>query len=78
MSEFLKNKRIERGLSQIDVGRQLKFSSSQFISNWERGLSSPPIKVLKKLVKLYKMDAAEVIELILDHERKELKKTLNA
>lgn len=64
-SQYLKQSRIAAGLSQRDVSEKLGYTTSQFISNWERGLSTPPIKVAKKLATLYKLSLDEFSELLL-------------
>lgn len=56
LAEFLKTSREKAGLTQSDVAEALEYKSPQFISNWERGLAQPPIKSLKILAKLYKID----------------------
>ena len=65
ISSFLKTKRVDAGLTQLDVARKLGYGSSQFISNWERGLANPPAFVLKDLAKLYKIDSKELLEMLL-------------
>ncbi|MGZ3744908.1 MAG: helix-turn-helix domain-containing protein [Pseudobdellovibrionaceae bacterium] len=55
LAEFLRKKRIESGFSQLNVAKKLGYTSPQFISNWERGLSSPPIPTLRKLTELYQI-----------------------
>lgn len=60
LSEYLKNKRVQAKHTQMDVAQALGYTSAQFISNWERGLSAPPIPTLKKLCKMYKMNSDEV------------------
>lgn len=65
LGQFLKKKRIEAGLSQKEVADKLKYSSSQFISNFERGLCAPPVKAMRVLILLYKMDSAEFTEYVL-------------
>lgn len=50
---FLKRLRMESRLCQVDVAKALVLQTSQFISNWERGLSCPPPKAVKKLAELY-------------------------
>jgi len=55
LAEFLKEKRVYSGLSQMDVAKKLGYTSAQFVSNWERGLSSPPIHTLRKLSELYQI-----------------------
>lgn len=52
LSVFLKEKRTCAGLSQWDVAKKLGYSSPQFVSNWERGLSDPPIMTLAEKIQL--------------------------
>lgn len=66
LSEFLKEKRTQAGLSQKDVADKLGYSSAQFISNWERGLSSPPMHTLKKLADMYNVNVDEMFDVILE------------
>lgn len=73
---FLREERTRSGLTQSEVASKLGYSSPQFISNFERGLCSPPIKQLKLMVKLYKMDAKKVIDLILTEQESMLKSAL--
>jgi len=64
LASFLKNARTSAGLSQKEVAVVLGYKSSQFVSNWERGLSSPPIGTLRHLCRLYKTDEREVFQII--------------
>lgn len=66
LAEFLKNRRIQKGLTQSAVAEKLGYTTSQFISNWERGISSPPMKTLKKLSKMYGVSPEEVYEIVLE------------
>ena len=66
LSDFLKEKRTQVGLSQKDVADRLGYSSAQFISNWERGLSSPPMHTLKKLAEMYNVNVDEMFDVILE------------
>lgn len=68
LASFLKDKRIEANLSQKDVADFLKYESAQFISNWERGLSSPPITILKKLADFYGISPEKLFEVVLEEE----------
>ena len=76
LGEFLKLKRENVSLSQGDVAKKLKYTSPQFISNWERGVSCPPIKVLKQISTLYKVNSDEVFNLILEHSLTQLKASM--
>lgn len=53
------------GLTQNDVAEKLGYSSPQFISNWERGLSCPPVNVIPRLSGIYRVAEGELFELIL-------------
>jgi transcriptional regulator with XRE-family HTH domain len=72
LSVFLKEKRVEAGLTQSEVARKLGYSSPQFVSNWERGLANPPVFILKDLTKMYKVPADEMFELLVDEVRTQL------
>jgi transcriptional regulator with XRE-family HTH domain len=50
VGRLLKAARENAGLRQSDVAKKLGYSSPQFISNWERGLSLPPLDRLPKLL----------------------------
>jgi len=76
LGRFLRQKRIGSGFTQAEIAGKLGYSSPQFISNFERGLCSPPLKNLKALVRLYRIDANELIRLILDEQRQVLTSTL--
>ncbi|MEK2645275.1 helix-turn-helix domain-containing protein [Bdellovibrio sp. BCCA] len=76
LGEFLKEKRMKAGLSQGDVADKLGYSTPQFISNWERGVSMPPINTLKKLGQLYKISADDLFEVTLAARVDEVKAEL--
>ncbi len=69
LGNYLKEKRETAGLSQKDVSQKLGYTSTQFISNWERGLASPPLVALAELVQLYKINKAEFMDKILEDKR---------
>lgn len=66
LATYLKKSRESVGLSQTVVSSKLGYSSPQFVSNWERGLSHPPIKSLKKIAKLYKLRDKELFDIYVD------------
>ena len=65
LAQFLKQKRLVTGLSQKDIAEKLGYSTSQFISNWERGVSQPPLHTLRRLSELYKINADEMFDVLL-------------
>jgi len=76
LGQYLQNKRQAAGLTQMQVARKLRYSSPQFVSNFERGLCSPPMKNLRTLVKLYDIDARELIDLIIKEQKQILTSAL--
>lgn len=66
VGEFLKQKRVDSDLTQSQVAEALGYTSPQFISNWERGLCSPPLDQLDKICNMYEIDKEEFIALIID------------
>jgi transcriptional regulator with XRE-family HTH domain len=70
VGEFLQKKRQESGLSQGDLAAKLGYSTSQFVSNWERGLCSAPFSIMSKLVKLLRIDRDELLNLMMEDSRR--------
>ncbi len=75
--EFLRKARLAANLSQADVRKTLDYQSPQIISDWERGVCRAPTRVLPTLVKIYKFDANEFIEIYLKAYEIELKYWIN-
>jgi transcriptional regulator with XRE-family HTH domain len=78
LNDYLRQKRLDSGLSQLDVARELGYSSPQFVSNWERGLVSPPLETIAVLIDLYKIPANEVVSKIMTETRTYLESHLVA
>lgn len=57
LGRHLRKLRTQAGLSQVDVSTKLGYRSNQFVSNWERGLSYPPMRSLFVLSNLYGIPA---------------------
>lgn len=73
LSEFLKSARLDAGLIQGEVAKHLGYSSAQFVSNWERGLVTPPLGSLGIIMKLYKVKPDILINLMLSEYESELR-----
>jgi transcriptional regulator with XRE-family HTH domain len=52
-SVYIKDLRIKAGLTQSDVAKKLKYTNSQFVSNWERGLCLPAISTISELSAMF-------------------------
>ena len=72
LNVYLKKARQKAGLSQGDVAKELGYSSPQFISNWERGLSSPPLDTLSDLVRIYAIPGRELVDVMLYETKQNL------
>ena len=76
LGTFLKDVREEAKMTQADVSHRLGYTSPQFISNIERGISVAPLKTLARMVTLYKTNPESVVKIILESQRKLLREKL--
>lgn len=60
LGKFLRQKRLRRKLTQVEVASSLGYTS-QFIANWERGVSSPPLDAFGKLLDIYGISQKEFV-----------------
>jgi len=76
---YLKKLRLKAGLSQGDVARELNYKSPQFVSNWERGLSTPAVSSLQNLADLYSVKLETLFNAYMNSLKDELwEKAVNA
>lgn len=75
MGRFLKNKRVDSGLTQSELADKLVLSS-QMVSNWERGLCAPPSNCIKKLTKILSIDSEDMLRLFLSSKEQLLRMSL--
>lgn len=76
VGQYLQEMRHAAGLTQRQVSDALEYSSAQFISNFERGIAVPPLKKLRKLQRLYRLDVKELIAVTLEVERERMQSIL--
>lgn len=76
LSDYLKEKRQASNLTQAEVAHKMGYSSPQFVSNWERGVSNPPIETLKELARLYSASIDEIYEILLKSSIEEVERNL--
>ena len=68
---LFKKARKDSGLSQTKLSELIGLNSPQYVSNWERGLCNPPLKSLKKLCEILKIDHDLVVKtLLIDYRNK--------
>ncbi|RYZ67224.1 MAG: XRE family transcriptional regulator [Proteobacteria bacterium] len=77
-ANYLRELRNAAGLSQGDVAKIMGYSSAQFISNWERGLSLPPVTALRQIAFIYKVPTEKLAENFMIFSLKKMEAELNA
>lgn len=60
IGSYLREKRIKNKLTQVQVAKELNYTS-QFIANWERGVSSPPLDALRKIIDIYNISPKDFL-----------------
>ena len=65
-------------MTQKEVSEYLGYSSAQFISNFERGISAPPLKKLKRLCARYRVPTTKVVRALLEGQRNKILEALNS
>ena len=68
IATFLRFKRLQANLTQRQVAQELGYTTPQFISNWERAVSLPPMDVMPKLAKLYAVTGREFVDVIYSYQ----------
>jgi transcriptional regulator with XRE-family HTH domain len=74
---FLREARLAAELSQAAVAQAFRFDQ-QLISNWERGLSAPPVRTLKKFAKLYGISVEDLYERLMEDSLRRTRLRLEA
>lgn len=77
LGQVLKAHRMSAGLTQSELSKKFGYSSSQFISNWERGLSQPPLDILVDLCSLLRIPKSAVKELLIKNAVKQLESKID-
>jgi transcriptional regulator with XRE-family HTH domain len=77
LGNFLKVSREKVNLSQFEVSEQFKLNTPQCISNWETGRTSPPMKHLAKLCRLYNIDMNKLFDLLVDYSLEQTKSKMD-
>jgi transcriptional regulator with XRE-family HTH domain len=73
VGNFLKNLRQKSGLTQQQLASKLSYSTAQFVSNWERGISLPPLEAVPKLSTLCKTTTRALVNALFEYQEESLK-----
>ena len=76
LDKFLVERRVAKGLSQAEVSKYLNLKSPQYVSNIERGVCSPSLETLNKLIALYDLDRLELISYLVEEYKQEVIKKI--
>lgn len=66
LGDFFKNQRQKAGLSQWDLAAALGYETAQVVSNWERGVQSPPFSKVLEICKVLKISHDSMIRKLLN------------
>lgn len=66
---YLKELRLKAGLTQTELAIAINMHS-QFVSNWERGLSAPPSRCFQAVLDLLQADREKVVKVMLTDSKK--------
>jgi transcriptional regulator with XRE-family HTH domain len=69
LGQHLRSNRERANLTQGQVSDRLGYSSPQFISNIERGISVVPLDTLAKMLRLYKANPNKATDIILTSQQ---------
>lgn len=75
LGKYLRQKRLSKGISQVSIAKELGYKS-QFVANWERGVSSPPMDSLKKIVEYYGIQQKEFLNIMDEIQKDFLKRNI--
>lgn len=73
LADYMSITRYEAGLSQGDVATALGFTSPQFISNWERGVSKIPLMRVRAYCEITNSSVSKLKDRMLMEFKKELR-----
>lgn len=77
LGEYIKKMRLDKGYSQAELALNLGYMSPQFISDWERGISTPPVKKLPELANLLEVNADIIFNLLVSLATEQLVENLS-
>lgn len=65
LCQYMLEGRRRKGLTQLELARKLGMSSPMVISNWERGITSPPLNHLSAVIRELNLSPFKITECIL-------------
>jgi transcriptional regulator with XRE-family HTH domain len=70
LGNAIRDARLEKGLTQLELAKALGYSSPQFVYLMERNVSKVPLEILGKLIVILGLEEAAMIDILLSDFRK--------
>ena len=77
MGDFLRTRRRDFSMIQESLAKKLRVSA-KFVSKWERGLCLPPMDKLKRICKVLNISTDEMIDKLMEVQKKRISKLLSS
>lgn len=74
LAATLKTARINANVTQKQLAKSLGWGTAQYVSNFERGLSTPPVKDIPKICSIINLDTKIVYRLLCDVQVERIQK----
>lgn len=78
LNQFLRERRINRGITQMEAAKHLGHTTPMYISNFERNLCEPSVETAVKLCGLYRVPRSTLKRVMVELFERELSKKLKA
>lgn len=65
LGEYIKSKRIEKGMTQKELAEKLNIKTYQNIQKYERNENEPNLKIMLNLIEILNLDLKELKKIIL-------------
>ena len=72
LGQYLKECRVDKGLTQKALANKLGNIHTQFVCNWERGMCAPPNHCFVNLLQMLKVDRNKIVDIMLEDSRSEI------
>lgn len=76
VGRLAKEARLKANMSQADVAVKLGYTTSQYVSNWERGLAPFSPKIAKRFCQITKCNIHEMFKALVAEQREKTKEAL--
>lgn len=66
LSQYIKEKRLEKNMTQVELAKKLGMSSAQHLCNIENGSAPMPSKYYRKLCSVLRITKDELVDIMVD------------